>query len=99
MDYSFPLPGDDGKGKTTADRWQIGDRAKLAARRAETFVGPSVSRSGKKKQLLCVLRVSVVKKIPISSVPKFDDLVIDPCKQRAGEGPHCKSIAKADDTS
>jgi hypothetical protein len=59
VDYSFPLPGDDGNGKTTPDRWQIGERAKLADRRAETFVGPS-SPGPTKKQVLCVLRDSVV---------------------------------------
>ena len=98
MDYSFPLPGDDGKGKTTADGWQIEARAKLAARRAETFVEPSSLPVRQKKQLLCVLCVSVVKKKLICSVPKFDDLVIDPGKQRAGQGTQCKSIGKTDDT-
>jgi hypothetical protein len=34
-EYSFPLPGDNGKEKTTADRWQIGKRTKMAARRAD----------------------------------------------------------------
>ena len=51
--YSFPLPGDDGKGKTTADRWQIGGHAKLTARRAETFVGQSSPDPAKKTTSLC----------------------------------------------
>ena len=59
MDYSFLLLGDYGKEKTTADKWQTGERAKLAARRTKTFVGQS-SPGPAKKQLLCVLRVSVV---------------------------------------
>jgi len=33
-DYSFPLPGDDGKGKTPVDKRRLGKRAKLTARRA-----------------------------------------------------------------
>ena len=41
VNYSFPLAGENGKGKTTAGRWQIGERANLDARRAEKFVGPS----------------------------------------------------------
>ena len=48
-----------GKGETTAVRWLMGKCAKLAARRAETFVGPS-SPGPAKKQPLCALRVSVV---------------------------------------
>jgi len=51
--YYFPLPGDDGKGKTTADSWQIGKRAKLAARRAETFVGPSSPGPAKNNFSVC----------------------------------------------
>ncbi len=54
-DYSFPLPGHDGKGKPSVDKRWIRERANLAARRAENFCQTVVSRSGKNTTSLCPL--------------------------------------------
>jgi hypothetical protein len=58
-DYSFPLAGDDGKGKTPIDKRQIREALIWLPVRPGTFVGPS-SPDPAKIQLLCVLCVSVV---------------------------------------
>ena len=57
--YSFPLPGDDGKGKIPVDKLTNLGLTSLTARRAETFAGPS-SPGSAKIHLLCALRFSVV---------------------------------------
>ena len=54
-DYFFPLPGDDGKGKTPVDKRQIRKCANLAARRAENFCRTVLSRAGKNTTSLCPL--------------------------------------------
>jgi hypothetical protein len=57
--YSFPLPGDDGKGKIFVDKLTNLGLTSLTARRAETFAGP-LSPGPAKIHLLCALCVSVV---------------------------------------